>query len=211
VDKESTKEAAMARQEGGQAPGLTEEQGKALLWLARETIARKLGLEAREPGAEIAARLRDQDLQHKRGTFVSLKEHGALRGCIGCLAATDSIVEGVKRNALHAAFDDTRFRPVEKNELNAIEVEISVLTEPTPLVYANVDDLLRAVRIGIDGVIIRKGAQTATFLPQVWKQLSRPEDFFSCLCQKACLPAGAWRSGDLEVFTYRVQCFEENG
>ncbi|MFA6464707.1 MAG: AMMECR1 domain-containing protein, partial [Desulfurivibrionaceae bacterium] len=83
----------MAGKEGAQA-GLTEEQGKALLWLARETIARQLGMEAHEPGAEIAAHLQDKELQDKRGTFVTLKEHGEMRGCIGSLAAVDSIVEG---------------------------------------------------------------------------------------------------------------------
>lgn len=201
----------MTRHEGAQGAGLTEEQGKALLWLARETIARQLGMQAREPGSDIAARLLDQELQHKRGTFVTLKEHGELRGCIGSLAAIDSIVEGVKRNALHAAFDDSRFRPVEKNELAAIEVQISILTEPTPLVYTNAEDLIRILQVGIDGVIVRKGMQSATFLPQVWEQLPRPDDFLSHLCRKAGLPADAWRTGSLEVFTYRAQYFAEHG
>jgi len=201
----------MAKHEGAQATGLTEEQGKALLWLARETIARQLGLEAHEPEPEIAARLQDVELQHKRGTFVTLKAHGELRGCIGCLVATDAMVEEVKRNALHAAFSDSRFKPVEKEELGAIEMEISILTAPTPLAYASPEELLRFLRVGIDGVIILQGGRSATFLPQVWQQLPDPQDFLSHLCQKACLPGDAWRSGSLEVFTYRVQYFEEHG
>ena len=200
----------MARHEGAQAAGLTEEQGKALLWLARETIGRQLGMEVHEPGADIAARLLDAALQHKRGTFVTLREHGELRGCIGTLVAMDSIVEGVKRNALHAAFDDSRFRPVEIKEFGAIEVEISILTEPTPLTYASAEELLRILRVGIDGVILRKGVQGATFLPQVWEQLPKPEDFLSHLCRKAGLPGDAWQSGILEVSTYQVQYFEEH-
>ena len=199
----------MAQHEGAQAAGLTEEQGKALLWLARETIGRKLGMEVHEPGGDIAARLLDRELQDKRGTFVTLKEHGELRGCIGSLAAIDPIVEGIKRNALHAAFDDSRFSPVGKNELGAIEVEISILTEPIPLAYAGGDDLLRILQVGLDGLILRKGMQGATFLPQVWEQLPRPEDFLGHLCRKAGLSADAWRAGDLEVSTYRVQYFEE--
>ncbi|MFA7382840.1 MAG: AmmeMemoRadiSam system protein A [Desulfurivibrionaceae bacterium] len=202
----------MAKQELECFPiaALTEEQGKALLWLARETIARQLGMGAHEPGSDIAGRLLDQELRHKRGTFVTLKEHGELRGCVGCLTATDSIVEGIKRNALHAAFDDSRFRPVEKKELTAIEVEISILTDPAPLVYRNAEDLLCILQVGIDGVIIRQGAQSATFLPQVWEQLPDPVDFLNHLCRKACLPADAWRSGCLEVFIYRVQHFAEH-
>ena len=201
----------MAKHEGAQAHSLTEEQGQALLWLARETITRKLGLEAHEPEPKIAACLQDAELQYKRGTFVSLKAHGELRGCIGCLVATDSMVEEVKRNALHAAFGDSRFRPVAKEELAAIEMEVSILTEPTPLSYASPEELLRALRVGIDGVIILQGGRSATFLPQVWQQLPEPQDFLSHLCQKACLPVDAWRSGGLEVFTYRVQYFAEPG
>ena len=201
----------MVRPEGAQDAGLTEEQGKALLWLARETIARQLGMEAHEPGTEIAARLRDAELQEKRGTFVTLKEHGDLRGCIGSLAAIAPIVEGVKRNALHAAFEDSRFNPVGKDELGAIEVEVSILTEPARLAYANAEELLCALQVGLDGVIIRKGMQGATFLPQVWEQLPDPKDFLSHLCRKAGLPADAWQSGTLEVSTYRVQHFEEHG
>lgn len=201
----------MVRHEGAQDAGLTEEHGKALLWLARETIARQLGMAARKPGPDISARLQDRALQDKRGTFVTLKKHGELRGCIGSLAAVDPIVEGVKRNALHAAFDDSRFRPLEKNEIPAIEVEVSILTEPTPLVYASAEELLRTLQIGIDGVIIRKGVQGATFLPQVWEQLPEPKDFLGHLCRKAGLPADTWRTGSLEVLIYRVQYFEEHG
>lgn len=201
----------MTKNQDTQAGNLTDEQGKALLWLARETISRKLGMEAQEPAPDTASRLQDQDLQHKRGTFVTLKEHGELRGCIGCLVAIDSIVEEVKRNALHAAFDDSRFRPVDKKELPAIEVEVSILTAPVPMIYANADELISTLQVGIDGVIIRKGAQSATFLPQVWEQLPRPEDFLSHLCRKACLAPDAWCSGNLDVFIYRVQYFAEHG
>lgn len=190
-----------------QTAGLRIEQGKALLWLARDTIARQLGQQAGEPDPDTAARLLDQELQQRRGIFVTLKEHGGLRGCIGSLAALDSIVDGVKRNALNAAFHDPRFKPVGINELAAIEVEISILTEPTFLAYANSEDLIRTLRVGIDGVIIQKEGHSATFLPQVWEQLPRPADFLGQLCCKAGLPAEAWQSGSLEVFIYQVQYF----
>jgi len=100
---------------------------------------------------------------------------------------------------------------VEKNELAAIEVEISILTEPIPLVYGNAEELLCTLQVGIDGVIIRQGMRSATFLPQVWEQLPDPGDFLNHLCRKACLPAEAWRSGCLELFIYRVQYFAEHG
>ena len=200
----------MAGEKSTQTADLSIKQGRALLWLARETIARQLDLHVREPDSEILTHLRDQELQQKMGTFVTLKEHGELRGCIGSLTPIDSIVEGVKRNALNSAFHDPRFKPVEINELAAIEIEISILTEPIPLKYANADDLTRILQVGIDGVIIQKGGQSATFLPQVWEQLPRPDDFLSHLCHKAGLPAEAWQSGGLEVFIYQVQYFVEH-
>jgi len=65
------------------------------------------------------------------------------------------------------------------------------------------------LRPGIDGVIIKSGSASATFLPQVWDQLPQPEPFLSHLCMKAGLSADQWRKGDLEVQVYQVQYFEE--
>jgi AMMECR1 domain-containing protein len=61
----------------------------------------------------------------------------------------------------------------------------------------------------VDGVILRKGSASATFLPQVWEQLPQPEKFLSHLCTKAGLPADTWKKENLDILTYQVQCFEE--
>ena len=94
-------------------------------------------------------------------------------------------------------------------ELDQTEIEVSILTEPRPLEYRNGQDLTRKLRINVDGVIIRQGHASATFLPQVWEQLPRPEKFLSHLCLKAGLPSDAWKNPELEVLTYQVQYFEE--
>jgi AmmeMemoRadiSam system protein A len=134
---------------------------------------------------------------------------GQLRGCIGTLAATESIVEGVKRNALNAALHDHRFSPVKPEELDSIVIEVSVLTDPTPVEYTDGADLLTKLNPGVDGVIIRQGAARATFLPQVWDQLSGPEEFLTHLCLKAGLAGDAWQTSKVEVLIYQVQYFEE--
>ena len=91
-----------------------------------------------------------------------------------------------------------------------MHIEVSVLSEPQPLITADADDLVRRLRPGVDGVILRgPNGEQATFLPQVWQQLKRPELFLDHLCRKAGLPGDAWRSGRLRVFTYQVQSFEE--
>jgi len=188
---------------------LSAASGRALLRLARSTIARKLGMPLTPDPGECDSLSETEALQEKCGTFVTLKRQGELRGCIGSLVACESIVDGIRSNAINAAFCDSRFPPLTREELPEVVLEISILSEPEPLTYADAEDLLRKLRPGHDGVVIRKGALGATFLPQVWEQLPRPEDFLSHLCSKARLPAGSWRQGDLEVSTYTVQHFEE--
>ena len=188
----------------------TEEQGQTLVYLARHTISEELG--HRLSDADSAAKppaLKDEDFKRNCGTFVTLKIKGQLRGCIGNLTSTETVWEGVKRNAINAAFHDPRFSPLTAKEFDQTEIEVSILTEPRPLEYRDADDLMQKLRVNVDGVIIRKGHASATFLPQVWEQLPRPAQFLSHLCLKAGLPSDAWKDQELEVLTYQVQYFEE--
>jgi AmmeMemoRadiSam system protein A len=182
---------------------LTAEQGAVLLRLARLAIAGKLGRKEKIPTVEDAA------LQRKSGTFVTLKIAGQLRGCIGNLEPAGSIADGIHRNALNAAFHDHRFSPLGEEELDQVHIDISILTPALPLIYSDADDLLQKLRPGIDGIILSHGSAKATFLPQVWEQLPRPEQFLGHLCLKAGLPERAWRNSHPEILVYRVQCFAE--
>lgn len=189
---------------------LNSAQGQVLVKLARRTVSERLGqkTDAAESKA-FETDLTDMDFQARRGTFVTLHKDGQLRGCIGSLAARESILDSVKHNALNAAFHDPRFPPLAADELDSVDFEVSILTEPQPLEYADSGDLLNKLRPKVDGVIIRKNAKSATFLPQVWNQLPRPEDFLSHLCRKAGLSFDAWQNTKLEVSTYQVRYFEE--
>jgi AmmeMemoRadiSam system protein B/AmmeMemoRadiSam system protein A len=190
---------------------LMPEDGRSLLKLARHTLLKRFG---RQPAADpdegsLEAALCAPSLQRRCGTFVTLKLKGQLRGCIGNLSGSESIVEGVRQNAVNAAFHDPRFSPLTESELERVEIEVSVLSAPAPLAYTDGGDLLCKLKPNRDGVIIRKGYASATFLPQVWEQLPRPEDFLSHLCLKAGLARDAWKTEPLEVSTYQVQYFEE--
>ena len=185
---------------------LSKHQGQALVRLARQTIAKRLGQNAADIDSDSLADVAFQDC---RGTFVTLTIKGQLRGCIGSLDATESILAGVKRNANNAAFHDPRFAPLKADELDQVDIEISILTEPQPLEYRGIKDLLAKLRPHVDGVILRKGAASATFLPQVWEQLPKPDQFLSHLCRKAGLSADTWKKTQLEISTYQVQYFEE--
>ncbi len=207
------------QKENNSSKQISNQHGQALVNLARQTILKKLGrkelgrkIDMPEPDSlsEILPELlADDDLQAQRGTFVTLKIDDQLRGCIGSLSADEPVVEGVRRNAINAAFHDPRFSPLTVEEVDNVDIEISILTEPQFLEYTDSVDLISKLRADVDGVIIRKGAASATFLPQVWKQLPRPDMFLSQLCLKAGLSADTWRKAGLEVKTYQVQYFEE--
>ncbi len=185
---------------------LTKEQGEFLLKVAREAIRQELfeGRLKRVPLEGLP------EVFKKAGAaFVTLTKNGQLRGCIGHIIPKEPLIRSVEDNAIAAAFEDPRFYPLRKDEFEDIKIEVSVLTEPKPLKYKDVEDLLKKLRPGVDGVIIKKGFYTATFLPQVWEQLPNKEIFLSHLCMKAGLSPDEWKKGDLEVYTYQVQAFEE--
>jgi len=186
------------------------QHGDVLLDHARRTIMAELGREyGREASMHLEEKLKDACFDTQSGTFVTLTLKGRLRGCIGNMSTTLNLRDGVRQNAISAAFHDPRFKPLTDAELDQVHIEISILTEPQPLAHEGGDDLIARLRPNIDGVIIAKGINRATFLPQVWKQLPRPDDFLKHLCMKAGLPADTWQSEGLAVQTYQVISFEE--
>lgn len=191
--------------------GLTKDQGLVLVALARQTLMERFKLEIpAEQKRGLEEQLKDEAFQARNGTFVTLKIGGRLRGCIGSLVGREPLVQGVRTNAINAAFHDPRFQPLTPKEFDQVIIEVSVLTDPKPLSYDNASDLIKKLQPNIDGVIIRKGFASATFLPQVWDQLPKAEVFLSHLCMKAGIQGDAWKQGDLEVETYQVQYFEES-
>lgn len=188
----------------------SEAQGAVLIRLARQTLMAHLG-GAVDPSAQVAM---EQELEasiykEARGTFVTLTMAGELRGCIGHLTGVATVAASVRQNAVSAGFHDPRFPPLTAAELEDVEIEISILTEPQPLEYTAAEDLIQRLRPRVDGVILSHRGASATFLPQVWQQLPAVEAFLSHLCMKAGLSAERWQGGDLEVSTYQVQPFQE--
>jgi AmmeMemoRadiSam system protein A len=118
-------------------------------------------------------------------------------------------VEDVRQHAVDAALYDHRFFPVQPDETQSISIEISVLSKPQPVPASDPDTILKTLRPGVDGVVILSGGRRATFLPQVWEKVPSPQQFLGMLCQKAGLPDGAWRRGDVEVLVYQVESFHE--
>jgi len=171
-----------------------------LLKLAREVITAKF--EKKDYHLEFI----HSQMKEKRGVFVTLTKKGELRGCIGFIQPIKSVYDSVKENALNAAFHDPRFKPLQKEELKEIKIEISVLTLPTKVEFKEPKELLQKLT-SHPGVILEKSGHQATFLPQVWQELPDPSEFLEHLSWKAGLTTEAWKSAHISIYT--VEKFEE--
>lgn len=139
--------------------------------------------------------------------FVTLTQHGALRGCIGTLQASDPLRHNLRRYARAAAFEDPRFAPLQREELPHTRIEVSLLSPLEALPPCNEAEALRLLRPRRDGVVLECDGRRGTFLPQVWQALPEPRDFLAELRRKAGLPRDFW-SDDIRLSRYTVSHFE---
>ncbi len=193
---------------------LPSDAGGRLLPVARAAIETRLAgtTTSQIPVGDLAAREpRPSWLLAPGASFVSVREQGALRGCIGTLTAHRALVEDVAHNAIAAAVHDPRFPPLSEAELAEVLLEVSVLSGRVPLPHASEESVLSALVPGRDGVVLESGPQIrATFLPQVWEELSDPAEFLTHLKLKAGLSADWW-DDDVRIETYTVESWAEPG
>jgi AmmeMemoRadiSam system protein A len=180
---------------------MTPDRGEILLQIARAAIARALGVQA-------TAREDARWLTEPGASFVTLKERGELRGCLGSLEARRSLLLDIKSNAVAAAFRDPRFAPVSYAELPEIRIEVSVLSPLTAIEAYREEDALARLRPHEDGVVLEYGSHRGTFLPQVWESLPEPTDFLRQLKRKAGLPESFW-SAEIRLSRYTVLKWRE--
>jgi AmmeMemoRadiSam system protein A len=136
--------------------------------------------------------------------FVTLKEKGQLRGCVGSVIATERLFLAVASAAANAAVRDHRFKPVSESELSELYYEISILS-PFRLIE---DESL--IEVGKHGLMVEKGRHRGLLLPQVatshgWDR----ETFLEHTCLKAGLPRSAWKEPDIEIFVFSAEILEE--
>ncbi|WP_067519370.1 AmmeMemoRadiSam system protein A [Endozoicomonas ascidiicola] len=184
----------------------SEHDKRELLRIARKTISK--GCEGFPPELEAQDAEQSDFFKHQGACFVTLQKQGNLRGCIGSTQAHRALLDDVVQNAFASAFRDPRFPPVTENELTEISVEISILTPQEQMQIDDEKDLLKQLRPGTDGLLIRNADYSATFLPQVWKQLPNPRQFLAHLKNKAGMSPGLWPK-DMECFRYQCIKFEE--
>ena len=189
------------------ADRLNTEERLLLLQIARKAI--KCVVNKKEfPKLELSTL--PQRLKEQGASFVTLTLDGNLRGCIGALQASQPLVLDVQEHAVAAATEDYRFRPVSSQEVAALVIEISRLSPSQELEYSSPNDLLSKLRPGVDGVVLRRGFQRATFLPQVWENIADPSDFLTQLCFKMGVPGDLWKKEPLQVQIYQVEEFKED-
>ena len=159
-------------------------------------------------GKPLKINLSDYDvaLQKKAATFVTLNIDDALRGCIGILEPFRPLIEDVAHNAHSAAFNDSRFSPLEQKELENLSIHISVLNTPTEMTFDSEEDLIEQLQPGKDGIILEENTSRATFLPSVWESINSKKEFLQHLKQKAGLPIDYW-SNSIKVKRYSVESF----
>ena len=148
------------------------------------------------------------ELSRDRGVFVTLYIGDDLRGCIGYIDPIKEIWRGVVENAINAAFHDTRFKALKKEEFDKINIEISVLSDLEPIAYVDGPDLFEKIEEGT-GIVIRRGMASGTYLPDVWSQFKDKKDFLSSLCEKIGLKHDAWLREILKVYSYKTNTFSE--
>jgi len=185
---------------------LLKEQGQLLLKIARQQITRLLH---KDKKLDLQVYLTEKWLLEPGAVFVTLTINCELRGCIGSMEAYRPLLTDLLEHAANSAFKDTRFYPLTLEELDHINIEISVLTPRQEVTYQSATELKHKVRPLIDGVYLSSGRHAATFLPQVWEHLPDFHSFFAHLCQKAGLQPDSLIKEHPKVEIYQVQKFSE--
>jgi AmmeMemoRadiSam system protein A len=174
---------------------LTEEEKRVLLETARSAIASRFSKSPCPVPEPTGA------LSTPCGAFVTLREQGRLRGCIGYVTAERPLTETVHDVALSSAFEDPRFPPLRAAELERVKIEISVLSPLRKITDVN------EIEVGIHGIMIRRGFHSGLLLPQVATEQGWDRDTLLVnTCYKAGLSDEAWKSKDatIEIFTALV-------
>jgi AmmeMemoRadiSam system protein A len=174
---------------------LTTSESEILLTIAKDALQAATTGQDYHPKAPVADALNKQ-----AGCFVTLKKQGQLRGCLGNFQAQGPLFEEVATMAAAAATQDPRFHPVQPEELEHLELEITVLSP-----RHRINDF-KEIEIGRHGIYIKKGRNCGVLLPQVATEYAWDrQTFLEQTCRKAGLPTDAWLDTDCEIYIFSGQ------
>ena len=176
---------------------LAEADGQALARYARAAIRESLGGPA-------ATRPHGDGVDEPGATFVTLHRGERLQGCMGVIEPRRPLADDVRDHALAAALDDPRALPLSLDEVDDLDVEVSILSPLERIAAESAEAAAAQLRPGVDGVVFAVGARRSTYLPQVWEDLPDPLDFLRKLRAKAGVPADYW-SPQVNLYRYQVR------
>ena len=182
------------------------EQGTLIVRAARNAVEEFFGNEA--PNLQ---KTKNKKLNEKHGVFVTIKKftEKSLRGCIGIVSPMP-VYEAAQQAAVSAAFRDPRFQPLQKNELDNVIFEVSLMTEPSLVSGENSTEMEKKIKIGSDGLMISNGPYKGLLLPQVpVEQGWDAAKFLVNLCYKAGMTPSFLNDENTEVWRFQCQIFAE--
>ena len=147
--------------------------------------------------------LTDPYFNERAGVFVTLKKNGALRGCIGVITPVDILARNIITSTRNSALNDHRFPPVRSEEVDELEIEISILSLPK-------ESKLEDIEIGKHGLIIEGRGKSSVYLPQVATEQGWTFDqWLGSLCNKATLPTRYWTGNEAKFYIFTAQIIKE--
>jgi len=180
-----------------------------LLEIARNSITLAFGKKPID-----SMKTAEKELNEKKGAFVTLYlgkgKSKKLRGCIGFITSSLPLWRTVSECARLAAFDDPRFPPLKKEEMNHILIEISVMTPPESIKTKRPEDIVKDIKIGKDGLIVEQFGLSGLLLPQVAPEYEwNAEEFLEQTCLKAGLPRRHWKEKGCKISKFQCEVFSE--
>ena len=191
---------------------MDKKKGDVLLKIARNSI--KLAFDGKDLDL---IKTNDKELNERKGAFVTLydKSRGkkSLRGCIGFTESKVPLWQGVAEAARLSAFDDPRFPPLQRDELDKLSIEISVLTRPNMIKTKELrkpEDMTRQIEVGKDGLMVEYSGFSGLLLPQVAVEYGwDAERFLQETCMKAGLAPRDWKEKGCRIYKFQAEIFSE--
>jgi AmmeMemoRadiSam system protein B/AmmeMemoRadiSam system protein A len=183
---------------------LSDAHRRTLIGLGRDVLAQSAARRGRKPVFAIGEL--PPQLTAARATFVTLKIDGKLRGCVGSVTAKRALALDVADNAYKSAYSDPRFDALTAEELDRIDLGVSILSSPRPVKCRTEDELIDQLHPDHDGLILSEGDKRSLFLPQVWSSLADPRTFVRHLKAKAGLGEDHWSDG-IKAYRFSTESF----
>ena len=184
---------------------ISDEDGKVLVKMARSVVTEYI-----TNSNKVFDQAFEEKFSFDAGVFVTINDKSGLRGCIGFPLAVKKLSDALTNAAIAAATDDPRFPSITQNELNDLVFEVTVLSETEEISSNSPNEIIHAIKIGRDGLIVEKDFQSGLLLPQVpVEQNWNVENFLNHTCHKAGLPNDSWKDKTTRITKFQGVIFRE--